>query len=327
MSHHGPLVRQSNLPFPDHNALLAQRIQVVQTSKQSSKVAQQRFIRRQWLRAFQAYVDARSNLAWRLDGRRRFTLEKLAEQATQQRWCFIVGCNNSGTTLVSQLLENIEGVSGFAYEGQRYTKALVRAARKGHERVWSEFLDELRLTEKDEIDIAPRLLHDWLLALEKPPQPLIVEKTTCNAVRMRWLQKVFPNSVFVAMIRDGYAVVEGSYRKGEQDISRAAKHWNLVNKLIVEDSAHVKNVYLLRYEELISDQNHVVSKLAELLKLPETSLALGLQAEYGFNTLESMAPQTIRDYNEASKARLDAKDIRLIEAEAKEMLNHFGYKA
>jgi len=299
---------------------------MIDNAKQSSKVAWQRFRRRQKLRAFQFCVDARAELYWRLYGSRKYTLEKLASQASQHRWCFVVGCNNSGTTLVSDILQNTRGVSGFVYEGQRYTRALTRAARKGHERVWSEFLDELRLTEMDSRDNAPRLLHDWTLALKHPIESLIVEKSTCNAVRMRWLQEIFPNSVFIAMVRDGYSVVEGSYRKGEKDIARAARHWNLVNKLIVEDSSRLRNFYLLKYEDLVGQNAVVVKNLAALLELPESDLTTALEGEYGFNTLNGLGPQSIKDFNAASRARLNDRDIKTIRTEAKEMLDHFHYE-
>jgi hypothetical protein len=73
------------------------------------------------------------------------------------------------------------------HEGQRYTRALRPV---------------------------PRLLFDWLEALGTPLSPRILEKTTANAVRMRWLHQAFPRSAFIGVVRNGYAVAEGIRRKG-----------------------------------------------------------------------------------------------------------------
>lgn len=143
------------------------------------------------------------------------------------------------------------------HEGQRYTRALARAARRGHERVWSEFLDDLRMSTKDDLSRAPCLLHDWMREFSVPIRETIVEKTTANAVRMPWLQKVFHRSCFIALVRNGYAVTEGIRRKGLKSVERGARHWNVVNKIMMEDAQDINNFLLLHYEDLVNKPNDV----------------------------------------------------------------------
>ena len=68
-------------------------------------------------------------------------------------WVFVVGCNNSGTTLVHDALAATGAFSYMPHEGQRYTDGVRRSVKRGHERVWSEYLDELRLTERTNINL------------------------------------------------------------------------------------------------------------------------------------------------------------------------------
>ena len=276
---------------------------------------------RQQRRVEQILRDVGGDLAWLL---KRGTFD--ANQYTDEYgWCFVVGCNNSGTSLVHSILERSGAVSTLPYEGQRYTQMLTRAARRGHERVWTEFLDELRLTENDPDDSKIRLTFDWTRLLPKPIRPIIVEKTTANAVRMRWLQKVFPQSYFIGMVRNGYAVTEGIIRKGERDVRRGARHWNLVNEIMLEDAAHLRRFYLLKYEDLVEDGVRVTGELERFLSLQSGSLQGPLQEEYSFRTINGTRNQGIVSMNQAGIHRLSKSDLEIISTEANRMLAHFNY--
>ncbi|MEM7218737.1 MAG: sulfotransferase [Pseudomonadota bacterium] len=284
-----------------------------------------RFVQRNRLRVWQTYRDAANWLSWRLGGRRRFSAERVAQLTRDHRWLFLVGCNNSGTSLVESLIEQTGVVSGLAREGQRYTRTLARAARRGHERVWTEFLDDLRMDESAPLDCVPQLVHDWTIALDKPLQPTILEKTTANIVRMRWLQKAFPNSAFIVMVRDGFAVTEGVYRKGEQDVARAARHWNLVYEIALRDAQHIDNLMFLKYEDVVNDRAAAVASLADFCGIDAALLDRGFDAQYSFLTADGRDKTGIRDMNQGSVSRLGPDDIEIITREAGAMLSHFGY--
>lgn len=282
-------------------------------------------MRRQKKRLLQFSGDVGRELSWQTGGRSYYT-RNLEALRTGHTWCFIVGCNNSGTSLLHSILDRTGAVSTFELEGQRYTRTMVRAARRGHERVWTEFLDELRLTEDDSLDRLPRLLHDWMRELAPPVRSLIVEKTTANAVRLRWLRKAFPNSRFVAMVRNGYAVCEGICRKGENDVRRAARHWNRVNRLIQDDSAHLDNVLVLRYEDLVDAPEATAGRLAGFLGIPAASVASAMAGQFDFATVRGEGFQKLENLNDASIARLSPGDIEIIGEEAAEMLEALGYR-
>ena len=138
-------------------------------------------------------------LNWHYRGGKKYYLKTSQEIINSHRWCFIVGCNNSGTSLLHRMLKDTGQVSTHDREGQYYTNVLTRGRRKGYDRVWTEFLSEVAMDETHSGSCIPRLLHDWMLSIQQPIKDLFVDKTTLNAVRMRWLQKNFQNSYQVPL--------------------------------------------------------------------------------------------------------------------------------
>lgn len=254
----------------------------------------------------------RKDLAW-YAARRGFD-ERYASLQAAHRWVFIVGCNNSGTTLAHDVLAATGRFSFLPNEGQRYTEVLGRGDRKGHERVWSEYLDELRRTEESSPDGGRRLLFDWLEELGPQVKPRVLEKTTTNAIRMRWLQAVFPQAAFIGMVRDAYAVCEGIRRKAGKSVERSARHWARVNQVMLADAQQLERFHLLKYEQFVSSPQTVLPDLAQFLDLPTAELTRAFDAV-----------GEVRNMNQDSLKRLTPEEIRTIGREAGDVLASLGY--
>lgn len=270
------------------------------------------------------FADVNRAIDWHLRGRKHLHITELL---SVHKWCFIASCNNSGSTLLQSILGNSNQLSTMPHEGQRYTTTLERAHRRGYERVWGEFIQDLRLTDSDSLDCVPRLVHDWMKIIEHPLKKVILEKTTTNAVRMLWLQKAFPNSYFIGLVRNGYAVCEGIKRKGHKSVERGARHWNMTNKLMFQDAKHVDNFLEVRYEDLVGKPLFVVAQIAKLLGLDYDELSRGISGQSARDAVEDPSMKNIRDYNAESIARLNPDEIKKIHNEAEEMLDYFGYEA
>lgn len=283
----------------------------------------QRFIVRLTLN----FQDIKRSLSWYIFGGRRFYSRHAVDIVASHKWCFIVACNNSGTSLLQSMLERTGEVSAMEHEGHRYTRVFVRANRKHYERVWSEYLDELRMDADDSISCLPRLIHDWMTALPLSLKNIIIEKTTPNAVRTLWLQKAFPHSYFIGLVRNGYAVTEGIKRKGGKSAERGAKHWNIVNKIMLEDSKNLNNYLELRYEDLVSKPSDTAEKLSKFLGIDKSKVEKAMQKEYRFETIRGEESQKIEDMNKESIDRLDENDKKIIYKYASEMLDIMGYRA
>lgn len=203
--------------------------------------------------------------------------------------------------------------SAMPHEGQEYTRAIAIAERRGFERVWTEYLDDLRMTEADGFSCVPRLLHDWHYTLTPPLKPIVLEKTTANAARMRWLQAWCPSCSFIGMVRNGFAVTEGIMRKGHKDAKRGAKHWNAVNTLMLDDSKQVRRFLPLSYEDLVDAPSESLERIGEFLGLGAGVLS------------DAVDTSSFKNMNEWSLNRLDKDQMRLIDREAEPMLRLYGY--
>ena len=128
-------------------------------------------------------------------------------------WLFIVGCYNSGTTLLANLLSAHPDISVLPTEGQFLTDQLTRDYEVGLGRMWHKREDLFRLTENDVGPDATRIKKEWGLRLDRS-RAVLVEKSPPNTPRTRWLQANFENSHFLSIVRNGYAVAEGIVRKG-----------------------------------------------------------------------------------------------------------------
>lgn len=269
--------------------------------------------------------DLRRELHWRYGGSNRFFERYFDELSRAHTWCFIVGCNNSGTSLLQRALENTGQISTLPMEGQMYTRVFKRARKRGHERVWAEYLDELIVPRDAPLDSAPRLLFDWMRDLTHPIAPVIVEKTPANVARMGWLDRALPTAHFIGLVRNGYAVVEGIRRKGRQPIVHAARHWNAVNELLLKESVGVRHYLEVRYEDLVDQPETTARRVADFLGLESAAMSAALQARYQIRNMAEGEASGVRNFNQGSFARLTGEECAEIIRHASPMLDHFGY--
>jgi hypothetical protein len=278
-----------------------------------------------WGRAWTQRVHLQSkDLAWLLN--RRTFAKQVPRLLREHQWIFLVGCNNSGTTLIHDFLAATGKFSFMPHEGQRYTNVFRRARKRGHQRVWTEYVEELRMDEQYTTREVPRLLFDWFQELDRPVKARILEKTTANAVRMRWLQRVFPGARFIGIVRNGYAVVEGIKRKGNKAVDRGARHWKRVNEIMLEDATQVRNFLLVRYEDFVSSPQETLPRIAQFLDLTSEELEAAF-AHTGRRPAGGSGTSMIQNMNALSLQRLDEEERRIVTREAGELLNELGYAA
>jgi hypothetical protein len=272
-------------------------------------------------RAGQWMHRRKKDLAWLVQ--RRTFRGRVVRLLEQHRWVFLVGCNNSGTTLIHDVLAATGKFGFMPHEGQRYTDVLRRAHKRGFQRVWSEYVGELQMDERHPTTDVPRLLFDWLGELTQPLKPMILEKTTANAVRMRWLQRAFPEAAFIGIVRNGYAVVEGIKRKGHKSADRGARHWKLVNEMMLNDAVHVKNFLLVRYEDFVASPQEALLRIAAFLEIPSDDVWTAYKRVYSSGPDESRT--LVRDMNAESIGRLNHAEIQAVTREAGNVLARMGY--
>ena len=239
-------------------------------------------------------------------------------------WIFILGCNNSGTTLLSELLSAHPLVRTLPKEGQRLTRAIPNSASYGIGRVFSQRLDLFRWTEESDNSCLARLRYDW--AWQFTPGPgYLLEKSPPNTLRSRWLQHNFTPSRFIVLVRHPYAVCEGITRRTRYTIEEAATHWALVHAILQEDMARLAHCVVVRYEDLCDRPADHFQILEQFLSLPVPLDSALLSRSFRSHNMDG-TPKPLENLNARSLKRLSRADLDAINRQVAPQAEQFGYE-
>lgn len=238
-----------------------------------------------------------------------------------EKWVFVVGCYNSGTTLLTRLLGTHPAVGTLPREGQFCSDQLLTPLSQGLPRLWVKrpelfWMDEQTEPEAD----LQRLKRQWGALFNDPHRPVLLEKTPANAARTRWLQRHFENAHFIAIVRNGYAVAEGIARKTGCDLATAARQWAYANQIMLRDFSKLRHKRLITYETLTDGPDEVLAGLFDFLGLPPLPTKV---TDQKWQIHEQQGP--VRNLNAQSFAALSPADCRVIESMAGELLAELGY--
>lgn len=182
---------------------------------------------------------------------------------------FVVGCCNSGTTILWQALCSHPDLSGPESEGQDITDlpaCMRHFLGRQTFRMFAHprFNDAYRVTDKDfRVDVARQV--DRVYGRYCEPRKRFIEKSPANSMRTRFLQSIYEDASFVILVRNGYAVCEGIRRKRWFDPERphmgsqpttirdAAEQWYHANRILLEDSRYLRRRMFVRYEDLVGE--------------------------------------------------------------------------
>lgn len=240
-----------------------------------------------------------------------------------EKWVFLVGCYNSGTTLLHSLLASHPAIGSMPFEGQFHTDQLRLPQAEGLTRLWAIEPARFRLTEADghEIDV-DRIKRQWGAHYDDPERPVLLEKSPTNAARTRWLQRHFEDAHFIALVRNGYAVAEGIRRKAGHPVARGARQWAVSNEVMLDDLRRLDRAILVRYERLTTTPAAEIERLADFLAVDPA----------GFSPTDRVwrifgRESRIRNMDARSLAALGRTDVADIEREAGAMLARLDYRA
>lgn len=251
-----------------------------------------------------------------------------AKPLAPKQWLFVVGCYNSGTTLIAEVLGKHPSISELPGEGQFLTDQLLLDYMIGLPRMWVEREDLFRMNEHSKGPDVGRIKKEWSIRASHRNAPIVLEKTPANMARTRWLQANFANAYFIGVIRDPYAVSAGIRKKAEPEhrvngwpIEMCARQWARSNEVLEEDSAHLKHFMWLRYEEFAEQTNACLERVASFLGIdPFPAASIATQ---NWNIHER--DDAIRNLNAESLADLTHADLATITQSIGPSIKHFGY--
>lgn len=240
-----------------------------------------------------------------------------------KRWVFIVGCYNSGTTLLHDMLATHPSVGSMAWEGQFFTDQFPLPLDVGLPRLWALAPERFRLGAADgaEVDVS-RLKRQWGARINHPDRPILIEKSPTNAGRTRWLEAHFEDAHFIGIVRNGYAVAEGIRRKAGHDIALGARQWAASNEIMLADFPSLRRSKLIRYEDLAENTSGLLREIGEFIGL-EMDEVRGLDEDWSIHG----HVRPIANLNANSFASLTPEDADAVRREAGGMLARLGYDA
>lgn len=257
-------------------------------------------------------------------------LQHTGRSIKNKRWIFIVGCYNSGTTLLDDILSRHPQISGLGDEGVMLTNQLPRPEDFGWRRMWWKCEDQVRVLDKP-AQRAMILKKQWSHFVDLS-KPYLLEKSIANTARCLFFEKHFEVPYFIHLVRNGYAVAEGIQRKAkvmescplwpkqQYDMDYCINQWKRSLEVIEMDRPHLTNFLEVSYENLTENPAATLNSITDYLGLSRFSDAMA-QGNFSIHEKESR----IENMNASNMARLTANDIQCMNAIAGEMLKKYGY--
>ena len=235
-----------------------------------------------------------------------------------KKWVFVVGCNNSGTSVVHDLVAKLPDVASLPMEGHSCTTELIQPYKFGYKRLYSLNIDFFK--EKLKYVNLIKLKKDWASYMVDRTCSIWLEKSPPNTMRISWLNKHFENAVFIGVVRNGLAVVEGIKRKADSgyNFSDYVNHWEKSNELLLSQLSEVEDSLLVKYEDVVADPSSFLNKVSFLLG--------NNSCEVNHSDIQVQEyPEGIKNYNEEAIGRLSENEIQVFNKRASLMMKKLGY--
>lgn len=112
-----------------------------------------------------------------------------------------------------------------------------------------------------------RLIFDQWRAHYDMSREYLVEKSPPNIVRTRFLQKLFPDSKFIFILRHPLAVSYATRKWSGTSVQSLFKHYLMVHEIMMCDLANLHSAYILKYEALVADPPKEIDRMFGFLGL------------------------------------------------------------
>ena len=246
-------------------------------------------------------------------------------------WAFLVGCYNSGTTILRDVLDAHPLVSTLPREGVKLTDAFPDLQAGGWIRMLLRNRDSWQMPEEGAAVIANRAKRDWGLLWSRKAA-VYLEKSITHSVRTPWLERAFDHPRFIVIRRNGYCVCEGIRRRAQPTgearkeigdtypMRLLAEQWVAINETIDTDMQGLRHVHELSYEGLVADPLGTVGGIYDFLGLSHPPMSM-IEDVLHING----HPFAIRDMNPSSLGRLSDADRAEAGSVMAPLLGKYGY--
>lgn len=250
-----------------------------------------------------------------------------------KKWVFLVGCYNSGTTLLQKSLGSHPEISGLPREGVRFTDVLSNLEANGHHMIWDENYRDLIEPDCPEEEAYRRIAQDWSIFWKRGAS-IFLDKSVANTARIAWLNMAFPNASFVGVYRNGYCIAEGLQRRAQPplwlqaqtglstySIERIAWQWVSANQDMLDGFKKVDRSLLVRFEDLVANPANVFESIFRFIDVDPGVIekkrgGVAIGGKYF----------AVHDPNPASLARLSDQQKQMLKPLIGPMMQRLGYE-
>lgn len=177
------------------------------------------------------------------------------------RWLFVVGCNNTFTTLLKNILKHHPEIDDVPGEGHRASRRMPNPSTYRVGRIWAAHpltLDAMRHPKMRWPWTFRKLKADWMKHYHGGKY--MMEKSPPDSVRIPWLNERFKEDrqepLFIALFKNPYAVCEGIVRRRGYKVAMetAARHTRNVYEIMMKDLGTFNYKFMLiPYERFVND--------------------------------------------------------------------------
>ncbi len=245
---------------------------------------------------------------------------------------FIVGAMGSGTTLIRLILDSHDNIAIAQETG--FMRAILANKWIPFWKFGGEWYGRLGWSE-EELDVELAAFYNRLFQrfAEQQGKQRWGDKTPYHMWHMPQASRVFPDAVFVAIVRHPGAVASSLHDRFKYDWPKSVGHWVRSNLELLHRAPDLGDrLAVLRYEDLVLDPEPVLRELVEWLGEPWTPRVLehhvvhtqrGTPAKVEGHT-RSDEPIDVSRISKWQSA-IDAEGRRVLAREAEQLAQLFGY--
>jgi len=239
-------------------------------------------------------------------------------------FCFIAGLHRSGTSVLARSLGEHTQVSGFQNTGViedegQFLQSVYPAAREFGGPGRFGFDPRSHLDETSDLatsENAVRMFREWRDYWDTN-KTVLLEKSPPNLLKTRFLQRVFPDTKFVVILRHPIATSLATQNWSRTTLESLIEHWLICHERFMLDRKLLQHCEMLRYESFVSHPEVTLQNVQRFLQLPIEPL--GTEVSSGHNE---------RYFNAWSIAAQDPKLGEMIAAcqdKFEKRVRKFGY--
>ena len=246
---------------------------------------------------------------------------------------FLVGCYNSGTTILRDILKSHPNVGGMPREGVRFTDVFTDMQHGG----WVRMAYHNRHLPPSFFSVAEsrsKLDKDWGF-WAKRNETVFLEKSITHSFRLEFIKEIYPEAKFIAITRDGYCSSEGIMRRAkpvghaEKVLGKSsypeelcAEQWAYINEKLLAFSENNASCLHIRFEDFVLEPEETVKTLFRHIGVDEKLVSIKGDVLYVADKAFPIKNTNPGSRNRFLKSQLNLDDFNRI---AGETMSKFGY--